>query len=463
MCATQPVYTIKSGDGCFDVASANGITLDKLYSNNPNLAGACNIYPGQTLCVAGAPTSTSTSTTPSPTSTQCTRKTTVLVGDDCDTISARAVSMHTHVAPQLNPTINAACTNLIGGTAICTDSALNNCGSVYAVKGTEGGCAGIATALKITLAQLLSLNPNVNAQCTNIYVGEMLCTSQRAAGTPSTACSRKYSLVSGDTCTVAAGKNSLTNAQLLALNPGLSCNSMVPDTQICSFSPATSICPKLVQTNLGDSCFSLAQNVSMALEEWQSINVGLSCNPLPLNYLVCSAYGNATLPEVPSGANPTALPLCGAYDKKKYCCSKFSVSADLFSSPLCLRENANCIGDAGVVKPTASATPTFTLTPTNYPTPTPEPNQEPVRAVHRGIAVSDLFVSPCVQVLKFLPVSKNGCTKNCDKGLPVGWIDLPQQPITNYTFPAGDYSSTGGNPCGVCDSKNAAVVCVVPS
>lgn len=445
----QPVYTVVPGDGCFAIADSHGITLDQLYADNPNLANACNIYPGQTLCIANAP--------PTPTPTDCTLKTTVMNGDTCDTISERA-GISRYWLGQLNPTINADCSNLIGGAAICVDSALNTCGAVYAVKGTEGSCLGIAATLGIILEELLRLNPNVNAQCTNIYIGEMLCTAQRTTGTPSTACSRRYTLVSGDTCTVAASKNSLTNAQLLVLNPGLSCNAMIPDTQICSFSPATSICPNLIQTNLGDSCFSLAQNVSMSLEEWQSVNAGLSCNPLPLNYLVCSAHGNATLPEEPSGTNPTALPLCGAYDKKQYCCSKFSVSADLFSSDLCLRENgcqANCIGDPGVVKPTGSATPTFTLTPTSYPTPSPTPDQ-----------CGNCTASQCCTVLglcenglsSWYCQSANGCTKNCDQGIPAGWVDRPQAPLVNYTFPPGNYSAYSGNPCGICNSTTATIV-----
>ncbi|KAF9455898.1 hypothetical protein BDZ94DRAFT_1178953 [Collybia nuda] len=451
----QPVYTVKPGDGCISIADANQITLAQLFSDNPDLGGVCNIYPGQSLCVA--PPTPTTTDPPTPTSTECTRKTTVQKGDNCDTISERA-GISRYWLGLLNPAINANCSNLVGGTALCIDSAINTCGAVYAVKGTEGACIGIASTLRIPFETLLNLNPNVNAQCTNIYVGEVLCTAKKVPGTPSTACSRRYTLVSGDTCTIAASKSSLTNAQLLTLNPRLSCGAMIPDTQICAFSPATSICPRLIQTNLGDSCFSLAQNVSMSLEEWQSINPGLNCNPLALNYLVCSAHGNATLPEQPSGSNPTALPLCGAYDKAKFCCTKFSVSADLFSSPLCQRANgcqANCIGDPGVVKPTASATPTFTITPTNYPTPPPEPNQ-----------CGNCTASQCCTALGVCEIalsswycqSANGCTKNCDRGLPSGWVDLPQGPLFNYTFPAGNYSNFGGNPCGVCNSTTAAIV-----
>jgi hypothetical protein len=44
----------------------------------------------------------------------------------------------------------------------------------------------------------------------------------------------------------------------------------------------------------------------MSLDEWLSINPGINCNALLPGSVVCSAQGNATLPEVPSGTNPTA-------------------------------------------------------------------------------------------------------------------------------------------------------------
>lgn len=72
---------------------------------------------------------------------------------------------------QLNPTINAECSNIVGGAAICVDSAVNTCGATYVVGGQEGGCSGIASSLGITLQTLLQLNPNVNSECTNIYIG----------------------------------------------------------------------------------------------------------------------------------------------------------------------------------------------------------------------------------------------------------------------------------------------------
>ncbi|KAF9021267.1 hypothetical protein BDZ89DRAFT_1138106 [Hymenopellis radicata] len=365
-----------SGDGCSAIADSHGISLDQLYTENPNLQNACNIYIGQTLCIAGSgtPTTTTTTAAPTPTSTECTRKTTVMHGENCDTICERA-GVSRHWLGQLNPSINSQCTNIVSGQALCVDSAINTCGSVYSIKGTEGSCTGIATSLGMEVSDLMALNPNIDSGCTNIYVGEVICTANKATGTPSSECTRHYTLSSGDTCTVTAAKNSLTNTQLLQLNPGLSCSSMIPDTGLCTFTPATSIFPTLVQTNFNDDCFSLAHNVRMSLEEWQSINQSLDCNPLQLNYIVCSAHGNATLPEEPSGENPTYNPLCGAYDKSQYCCTQYSVSADLFSSYRCLRENGcqeNCRGDWGHSPHRLRHSDIYTHA---YPTPTAMPSE----------------------------------------------------------------------------------------
>src|SRR5262245_8907450 len=45
-------YDVQSGDGCYDIAAANGITLDNLYLWNPALNGDCSgLYPDYYICV----------------------------------------------------------------------------------------------------------------------------------------------------------------------------------------------------------------------------------------------------------------------------------------------------------------------------------------------------------------------------------------------------------------------------
>ncbi|KAG8680723.1 hypothetical protein FRC08_016089, partial [Ceratobasidium sp. 394] len=222
----QPVYTIKSGDTCSAIATAKSITVDQIIANNPNLGSSCAISVGLTICVKpGATATTATTSSAAPTSIACTRLTTVQSGDTCDTIGARA-GISRYWLGVLNPTINAACSNIQSGQAVCVDSAQHNCGSVYQITGKEGGCQAVADSLKLTVPGMVSLNPNINSGCTNIYVNEVICTTPRPTGTPSTACTRNYAVVPGDTCNNIAAKNSLTNAQLNSLNPSLNCNTL---------------------------------------------------------------------------------------------------------------------------------------------------------------------------------------------------------------------------------------------
>ncbi|KAL4779063.1 hypothetical protein BJX76DRAFT_106069 [Aspergillus varians] len=45
-------YYVQSGDGCYDIAADNGVTLDNLYSWNPALNGDCSgLWPDYYICV----------------------------------------------------------------------------------------------------------------------------------------------------------------------------------------------------------------------------------------------------------------------------------------------------------------------------------------------------------------------------------------------------------------------------
>ncbi|ESK91741.1 carbohydrate-binding module family 50 protein [Moniliophthora roreri MCA 2997] len=455
----QPVYVVQSGDFCFSIAENHGISITQFLADNPQLdPDSCPVYPGLSVCVSsttpGGGSSTtsvppsSTTSAPPPISTACTRLSTVQPGDSCDAIAQRN-SVSIYNLQLINPPNT--CSGLIAGQAICVDSPLVNCSAVYTVDGSEGGCFNIAQAQGISLSALLDLNPNVNEQCTNIYVGEVLCIAPRGTVTPppSGECTRTYTVVSGDTCTSIAAKNSITNLQLAQLNPSMNCNILVPGDSVCSFSPAINICPNLVKVSIRDNCFDLAQNVSMSLDEWLSINPGINCDALLPGSVVCSAQGNATLPEVPSGSNPTAVPRCGSFNRQQQCCTKFSVAADLFS-PLCTRANGcqdNCAGDPGVVMPTAAATPTTTI-----------PVGEPARPTLPPPTCSNCTSTQCCSKMNTCEEadtwhcqSDHGCQSNCDNG-SFEWVSPPGQSVLelgNFTFPPGDYSATDGNPCGV--------------
>jgi len=44
-------YTVKSGDSCWTIATANGLTVAALEAKNPALGSACALQPGQTLVI----------------------------------------------------------------------------------------------------------------------------------------------------------------------------------------------------------------------------------------------------------------------------------------------------------------------------------------------------------------------------------------------------------------------------
>ncbi|TFK33715.1 hypothetical protein BDQ12DRAFT_690789 [Crucibulum laeve] len=50
----SPVHTVATGDTCFDIAVAAGITIPDVVAQNPNVTPDCNIYPGEVLCVKAA-------------------------------------------------------------------------------------------------------------------------------------------------------------------------------------------------------------------------------------------------------------------------------------------------------------------------------------------------------------------------------------------------------------------------
>ncbi|KAL9936299.1 hypothetical protein V8E36_005141 [Tilletia maclaganii] len=352
-------YTVASGDTCYSIATAKKISTQQLQDDNPGID--CNsIYVGHVLCVsattpgttatttatttttkpATSTTSTTATTTPTMTAGTCTNYSTVQPNDTCDKICQRSkVSLYN--LQQLNSNKTSLCSSLQSGTGICVDGTSNNCGAVATVA-SDQSCSDIATKYNTTFANLRTLNPNVNADCFNIYPGEVLCVAPRPP-TPSwwQTCTSMYTVVIGDTCNKIAAKLSLTTTRLFGLNPGLSCSGLSPGQQLCGFRPSAQICPQAAYIKSNDTCYNLAQNVSMSLPEWQSLNtfnnVSVNCNALPIGDIVCQQQGNASLPAV-SGMNPGSLPLCSTCDKKTTCCSQYSVCAPLWSD-FCSRNN----------------------------------------------------------------------------------------------------------------------------
>ncbi|KIK60810.1 hypothetical protein GYMLUDRAFT_43424 [Collybiopsis luxurians FD-317 M1] len=107
---------------------------------------------------------------------------TVVSGDSCITIASKINS--TVVGLELcNPQIDSFCSNLAPGELLATPAnSCSNCVTAYTVQPNDI-CTVISSRFDVSLAQLLCANPKINAECTNLLIGEILCIPPASATT----------------------------------------------------------------------------------------------------------------------------------------------------------------------------------------------------------------------------------------------------------------------------------------
>ncbi|KAG6829954.1 hypothetical protein H0H92_002858 [Tricholoma furcatifolium] len=118
----------------------------------------------------------------------CTRQYTVQAGDICDSISA-AQNVSTYQLAAINTgIIDSTCDNLQVGSTLCLGYAGEDCTTTYQVVAGDS-CDALAAAHGLNTTILYLNNPQINSECTNIYVGEVLCVAGtvQAPAQPSTA------------------------------------------------------------------------------------------------------------------------------------------------------------------------------------------------------------------------------------------------------------------------------------
>jgi len=115
----------------------------------------------------------------------CTRSYVVRKGEDCDGISA-ANNVSTYQLAVNNPNINPSCGNLVPGSTLCLGYPNEDCTTTHAVIPGDT-CDAIVSNFKINSTILYSNNPQINPDCTNIYVGEVLCTAGQVQVPPAPA------------------------------------------------------------------------------------------------------------------------------------------------------------------------------------------------------------------------------------------------------------------------------------
>jgi len=104
----------------------------------------------------------------------CVRQYTVQPGDTCDKISA-SQGVSTYQLAVINTgIINDQCTNLVPNESICLGYQGEDCTTVYTVVNGDT-CDAIAAAQNVNTTLIHENNPQINPDCTNIYIGEVLC------------------------------------------------------------------------------------------------------------------------------------------------------------------------------------------------------------------------------------------------------------------------------------------------
>jgi LysM repeat protein len=196
-CAQE--YTVLKNDTCESIGTEFNVTSSAIISANPTSSYGCNNLPlGLTLCIRNE---------------TCMQSYTVASGDICDGIGAKFSVSGSDII-SANPSINSGCTNLQIGQILCIPD--RSCMQKYTV--TSGDtCDGIGGKFGVTGTDIISANPTVNSWCTNIQGGQILCI-------PDGSCTQKYAVVSGDTCNSIGSLLGVTGSAIMSANPTVNSN-----------------------------------------------------------------------------------------------------------------------------------------------------------------------------------------------------------------------------------------------
>jgi LysM repeat protein len=190
-------YKVVDGDVCYEIGSKFGVTSAAIMSANPTIDSMCYyLQIGQIICIPDR---------------SCIQKYPVSSGDTCSSIGAEFGLTGTAIS-SANPTINSGCTNLQLGQSLCIPD--KSCMLKHIVASSNETCNEIGAEFNVTASDIISANPIINSGCTNLQVGLILCI-------PDGSCALKYTVVSGDTCNLIGAKFGITGSAILTANPAI--------------------------------------------------------------------------------------------------------------------------------------------------------------------------------------------------------------------------------------------------
>ncbi|KAH7382372.1 hypothetical protein DE146DRAFT_740009 [Phaeosphaeria sp. MPI-PUGE-AT-0046c] len=256
-------YYVKSGDGCWAIATDAGITTDQFGAYNPAVGADCKgLFPDKYVCVGIVG-----STTTKPTTSSTTVVTT----------------------PKPTPT------NGVNTPSPIQTGMVTNCNKFYLVKSGDG-CWDIATSNGITTDQFATWNPAVGADCKGLFPTNYVCISIIGLTAPITTMKTSTIWVQPPLCTFnlskgqyvcpTAGPTTTTKPTTTTTKTG---NGIATPTPIQS--GMTGNCKKFYKVVSGDGCWAISQAQKIDLNNFYSwntaLNVGGECKGLQAGVWVC--------------------------------------------------------------------------------------------------------------------------------------------------------------------------------
>ncbi|NMB46481.1 MAG: LysM peptidoglycan-binding domain-containing protein, partial [Firmicutes bacterium] len=250
-------YTIRAGDTFFRLAQRFGTTVAAIQAANPGV-DPNNLQIGQVICIPTRPAPGPTPTCPNG------FLYTIQAGDTFFRLAQRfgtTVAAIQAANPGVDPN------NLQIGQVICIPTRPApgptpppGCpnGFLYTIQAGDTFFR-LAQRFGTTVAAIQAANPGVDPN--NLQIGQVICIPVAPApGPPPPVCPGFfYTIQPGDTLFELATRFGTTVAAIIAANPGIDPNRLIPGQQICIPVPAPPVCPGFFYTiQPGDTLFELA-------------------------------------------------------------------------------------------------------------------------------------------------------------------------------------------------------------
>lgn len=144
----------------------------------------------------------------------------------------------------------------------------------------------IARMYGTTVADILAANPSIT-ESSMLYIGQMLCVPM-----PTPCHGQKYTVQAGDTYYTISRKYGVTVNDLMAANPGIPANNLLPGMVICIPAPVMKQCPtgSMSYTVVaGDTLTTIADRFSVSVYALTVANPGFSAENLMPGMRLCIA------------------------------------------------------------------------------------------------------------------------------------------------------------------------------